>query len=504
MKRGKTTFSKEFKEEVLEFYKKAGPKAASEVFGVDKSLLLAWRRKLGVTKFNNSNNTSGKTLGSNLGDKKSRRQYSKEFKLEVLAFFKENGEKATVSKFDINSNLLYTWSKAHSDGNLKASNRFLKAKDEDVTKEDDDDPLKLLEKIEPFKNYSDEEKREVLNYYCDHGKEATLNQYGMTPHRLYNWIKKFQHEFAEKLPAKRRKTKVEMEFIREVLEHAESFGIKAASERYGVLISTIWDWKSKTKMKAGKSPMGHKKVLTEEKVKKEIVEYYLENGAFSCEKKFQVPRQTVRNWALKTEGVKIPNSSSQMKLGVVKDAKEAGVKKTLEKYSVSRATLYNWSKLSDVSVTENQAEESIAVELKKEDEVRRIVFYKKKPAVVKVPKEKISKKSKRKKEIVDVQPHNSSELPDWAKEFIRKNVPKVDNSVVLPENEILFTNDMFTMSTGKILSAEEEMLTDTVDVQNSAMQDQLNAVEVEVNLKYHYQHCDLLIYTLLPSGCVRS
>merc|ERR1719239_836990 len=109
-----------------------------------------------------------------------------------------------------------------------------------------------------------------------------------------------------------------------------------------------------------------------------------------------------------TESVEIPDRSSQMKLGVVKDAKETGVKKTLEKYSVSRATLYNWNKLSDVSVSENQAEESIAVEVKKGEEGRRIVFYKKKPAVVKVPKEKISKKSKpEKKDIVDVQSHNS-------------------------------------------------------------------------------------------------
>ena len=137
MKKGKTTFSKEFKEEVLEFYKKAGPKAASEVFGVDKSLLLAWRRKLGVTKFSSSSNPD-ETFGGNIGDKKSRRQYSKEFKLEVLEFFTENGEKATVSKFDINPNLVYSWSKAHSDGNLKASNRFLKAKDEGFLKEDDD------------------------------------------------------------------------------------------------------------------------------------------------------------------------------------------------------------------------------------------------------------------------------------------------------------------------------------------------------------------------------
>ena len=166
------------------------------------------------------------------------------------------------------------------------------------------------------------------------------------------------------------------------------------------------------------------------------------------------------------------------KQDVVKDAKEAGVKATLDKYAVSRATLYNWCKLPEVSVTENPAEESNAVDINKGKEVRRIVFLKKKPAVVKMPKEKISKKSKPKKDMVEVQSQNSTELPDWAKEFIKKNVPKVDESLVIPENEILFSNDMFLISTGEIHSAEDEMF--TVDAQNSAVN--LETVEVEVNL----------------------
>ena len=166
MKKGKTTFSKEFKEDVLEFYKKAGPKAASEVFGVEKSLLLAWRRNMGVEKFSTS--TAKKKL-ANPGVKIQKRQYSKEFKLDVLDFFKENGEKKTVSKFEINSNLIYKWRKAHSDENLKASNSSLKAKDEGLKKEADD-PLKLLEKIEPYQRYSDEQKLEVLDFYSSHGK----------------------------------------------------------------------------------------------------------------------------------------------------------------------------------------------------------------------------------------------------------------------------------------------------------------------------------------------
>ena len=448
MKKGKTTFSKEFKESVLELYKKAGPKAASEVFGVEKSLLLAWRRNMGVERFSTS---TAKKKWANPGVKIKKRQYSKEFKLEVLEFFKENGAKATVAKFEINSNLIYKWRKAHSDENLKASNSFLKEKDEGLKKEADD-PLKLLEKIESYQRYSDEQKLEVLDFYSSHGKEATLSRYGITCHRLTNWKKKFQ------LSGKRA-SKKEMEFRREVLDHATTFGIKAASEKHGVSIPTIWDWKSKSKINAGKSP-SKKKIIIGENVKKEIVEYYLQYGASSCEKKFQVPRQTVRNWALKNGDVNI-HLTSQMKKDAVKDAKEAGVKKTLDKYAVSRSSLYNWSKLSDVSVNENQAEESIDVEAEK-GKMRRTVFFKKKPAVVKVPKEKTLKKSKPKKIEVEVEPTSTSELPDWAQEFIKKSVPKIkhQSTFVLKENEILFTNDMFTVSTGKTSSAEEESLTD--------------------------------------------
>ena len=175
MKKGKTTFSKEFKEDVLELYKKAGPKAASEAFGVEKQLVLAWRKKLGVEKFSSISSTLGQTV-PNPGGRYQRRQYSKEFKLEVLEFFKENREKATISKFGINSNLIYAWRKAQSDGNLKASKGFSQAKYEDLEKEDYD-PLKLLEEIEPLKKYSDDQKSEVLNFYSYHGKKATLNKY---------------------------------------------------------------------------------------------------------------------------------------------------------------------------------------------------------------------------------------------------------------------------------------------------------------------------------------
>ena len=74
-------------------------------------------------------------------------------------------------------------------------------------------------------------------------------------------------------------------------------------------------------------------------------------------------------------------------------------------------------------------------------------------------------------------PTNSSELPDWAREFIKKSNPQghPSSSLVLKENEILFTNDMFTVSTGKTSSADEEMLTEDVETVE---------LEVEVNLKY--------------------
>jgi len=480
MKRTKTKYSKEFKENVLSFYKEAGPKAASEAFGVDKSLLLAWRRTAGVDKFRSSSKSS------ELGKGITKRQYSIEFKLEVLNFFKENGEVATASKFNLNSNLIYKWRKDNSEARLANSSRFNKAQRKEVNVRDPDPPFLL--KVEPFKKYSDDQKKEVLIFFGEHGREDTLKKYGIKPQRLSNWRKKFQNELAEVLPKRiKRISREETEFRMKVLDDADAVGIKAASEKYNVTLPTIWNWRSKMKELGKKDVKKPTKVTVarDENEKKKIVEFYLEKGAFACEKEFQVPRQTVRNWAIKHGYIDSFSSvGSLQKDTVVQHAKEVGVRSAISKYSVSRATLYNWSKLYEVSLTENQTDDYITVDVKKDKEVRRIIFYKKKPAKVKVPKVRKPPKPKVKKEKKSkaVLPENSPELPGWAKEFIKSNVPRMDKSVVLPENKTLFSNEVFSLSTGNILYVDEEIIK-TDDPTDPKLEDLLAHHSMEIDVE---------------------
>ena len=428
MKRKKMAYTKEFKETVLKFYQKAGPKAASEAFGVEKSLILSWRRQAGADKF--CGPKAPKSFES-VGPSVKRKQYTKQFKTEVLEFFKVNGEKATASKFQINSNLIYDWRKKEVQGTLRDSNRSLSERKE--VKEEKTDPL-LLEKVERFKKYSDEQKREVLTYYGDHGKEETISKYGITRHRLSNWIKKSKEDSADKSPKKGRMlSREEREFRMVVLNHAKSEGIKAASVKYNVTIPKIWDWRSRAKKRNLQGKKVIKKatrIARDHNHKQEIVDYYLENGALACEEKYEVPRQTVRNWALKNGHVDVDISSTKLsakRKEALEHAMSDGVRSAVAKYCVSRASLYNWSKHADIDITEEDpGNGSIAIDIKKSGKVRRIVFFKKKPVKVKVPKEKKPKKEKPKKKADQVTPECPSKLPEWAKEFIKKKVPKVE------------------------------------------------------------------------------
>ena len=446
MKRNKRVFySREFKERVLKVYEEVGPKAACEEFGVHKSLLMAWRRNLGTEKFSSGSKSKPTTIAEDVPTSK-RKKYSKEFKEEVLEYFIEHGEGATVSKFEVNSNLIYSWRKAKTEGRLRDSVR--------VKNQNEQNPLSLLEKVDPFKKYSDAQKKEVLIFYGDNGKEETMRKYGITAHRLSNWRKKLK---IDKFPQSNRLSKEENEFRREVLDLANTKGIKAASVKFSVTIPVIWDWRSKMKKETGKTLIkeAKKRNVYNRDHREEIVEFYLKNGAAACEKKFQVPRQTVRNWSLQNGGVTFTGRDTVDRKKIVQCAMEEGVKSTAEKYSVSRATLYNWSKLPDVNVTEGPIKDTIAVEVKKSGKVRRVVFFKKKPAKVKVPKEKKPKVLKSKVKSKRAVPKNSTELPEWAKDFIKKKVPTVEKSLVVSKDETFFSSELFSLSAGSFLFEDQ-------------------------------------------------
>ena len=74
---------------------------------------------------------------------------------------------------------------------------------------------------------------------------------------------------------------------------------------------------------------------------------------------------------------------------------------------------------------------------------------------MKVPKERRLRKPKPIEKPEKVLPDNSSELPDWVKEFIKTSVPKIDKSIELPLNQTLMSNEVFSLSTGSFVEEDQ-------------------------------------------------
>ena len=67
-------FSESFKESALEYYQEHGLKESCQKFDVDKTLILAWRRKAGAEKSRRKSRHKSHE----------RKAYSPEYKLQVL------------------------------------------------------------------------------------------------------------------------------------------------------------------------------------------------------------------------------------------------------------------------------------------------------------------------------------------------------------------------------------------------------------------------------------
>lgn len=158
-----------------------------------------------------------------------------------------------------------------------------------------------------------------------------------------------------------------------------------------------------------------------------VVEHYKEHGSKSCEEQFHVPRQTVRNWAIKMGVVEIGARRTNVeKTEVLEMATKEGVQKTLEKYPVKRATLYVWAKALGAEVSEG-SNKSLELTVSKQGMLKKLVFGRvKKPKKKKEKKDKIPKppkiKPKKPWELI-----NSLELPEWAASFIGKPKKPVEN-----------------------------------------------------------------------------
>ena len=218
----------------------------------------------------------------------------------------------------------------------------------------------------------------------------------------------------------------------------------------------------------------------------EIIQMYLEEGAFATEKKYNIPRQTIRYWALQRGTVRVKRGLNLAK-DALHSAQKNGVQETVAKFSISRASLYNWAKKFGMNMSETKSEGSITLKVSDGTKERNVVFYKRKvkPVTIKFKSkpEKKPKEKKRKKEEPELET-----LPDGVVEFIGKKVPKVGSSdqgkIVLRSNETVFEGEEFTISTPDFMETSLDPLLEPSDISSDP--------------EYECDYVELDLFTSLP------
>ena len=524
-------FSESDKETALDYYKEHGLKETCQQFDVAKTVLLSWRRRAGVEK--SSRKSSHKYH--------ERRAYSPKYKLQVLRDATLLGPEKAAEKHSINSNLVYCWRTKEADLRAKVeSNKYnlcdiakqdgksdgvrceytqefktsvlcdfnslgatktaekyginpcliykWKDKETDLQKQCPQASPDAVKTIKICKQTMTDYQREVLDHFVECGLKLTMKKFAIKQRRLLNWRKKFNEHYEGKLF----NTKHDGEMM-EVVDYANTHGLRKATLKYGVTIKTIWDWKAKVQLSKKGSKFqtkGQKRVprprrSVDEDTKGEIIQTYLEEGAFATEKKYNIPRQTVRYWALQRGTVQVRRGLSLAK-DALNSAQKNGVQETVAKFSISRASLYNWAKKFGMNMSETKSEGSITLKVSDGTKERNIVFYKRKakPVTIKFKSkpEKKPKEKKRKKEEPELET-----IPDWVVEFIGKKVPKVgidQGQIVLRSNETVFEGEEFTISTPDFMDTSLDPLLEPSDLSSDP--------------EYECDYVELDLFTSLP------
>lgn len=86
-------YTLEFKFEVMKYYEKNGFNDTLRLYNISDTALVKWKRQM----------ESGNFM------RKNTKTYSLEEKLEIIAYYRENGNTATVEKYNISDSVFYKW-----------------------------------------------------------------------------------------------------------------------------------------------------------------------------------------------------------------------------------------------------------------------------------------------------------------------------------------------------------------------------------------------------------
>eukprot|EP00092_Neocalanus_flemingeri_P022195 GFUD01024074.1.p1 GENE.GFUD01024074.1~~GFUD01024074.1.p1 ORF type:complete len:898 (-),score=219.17 GFUD01024074.1:81-2774(-) len=495
-------YSATFKSQVLDYYVQNGPTAAARKFGLSKFLVLEWKRNAGVAF----------VQGTCIKDKeivlrnpiRIRRKYDLTFKEEVLDYCEQFGVTKTCQMFDVTVQVVYSWRKdgVESKPFVRYSSEFIEDAVKTCEKEGFRKTAKSLNlspktlwawKVKAGKpssklKFTYQFKKEVVDYYSKHGSKSACKKFtSVDSSQLCKWKKKFASVLEPEAKAIFLNTE-KQKFQAAVLKFAKENGLKAAAIEFNVSLPNIWDWKSKENKrfkqvkarKAAKRRPGEERNFEySQELKNTIVEYYQDHGSKACEDQFHVPRQTVRNWALKMGEAEIGlrnNMINVERVEVLEMARSEGVKKALQKYPVKRATLYYWAKALGAEVSEGLNKTVELIVTQQQGIIKKLVFGRiKKPKREKIKRVKQIKVKPKKPEVVV----SSLELPTWASDFIKKkppNLPCVLSSesnplLSLESSSTLLSCDIFSLSLPVTSLTSPEAPLDLIDSTNVLSKD---------------------------------
>lgn len=130
--------------------------------------------------------------------------YSKEGKMEILIYARDNGENAAAHHFNVPKETIREWNKE----------------------------LKVYKRLQ--RNFTNEQKLEILYYARDNGVVNASDKYDVGIKSIYSWNKKFHvYEERKAYPPDERK---------KILEFAQKNSLVAAEREFNVPGNTMLDW----------------------------------------------------------------------------------------------------------------------------------------------------------------------------------------------------------------------------------------------------------------------
>lgn len=212
------------------------------------------------------------------------RGYDERLREAVVAHHREHGQASACRRFGVCSATIYHWLRRGTGSQRK--NR-----------------------------YSEDTRRRAVEVAASHGSRAAAATLALPPYLVARWLAehhsrraKVQDKVVEEDSGNGDLTGSDEAKKRKVLDDVEKLGVAKTAALHSVPLVTVWRWRDEARSeRVGEERRARaeekrqrrrkKEAQYSEELKKEVVEHYLEHGATAAQRKFDIPRQTLRHWA---------------------------------------------------------------------------------------------------------------------------------------------------------------------------------------------------------------